>query len=59
MQHLVHDLQMLNVSRLSQNLKKYFPKEVRQKQIEYEIEAGKEQFGVLYTHPSESRCSLM
>ncbi|KAH8592229.1 SPX domain-containing protein [Bisporella sp. PMI_857] len=44
---------------LSKYLKKYFPKEVRQKQIELETAAGREQFGVLYKHPSEQRCNIM
>lgn len=44
---------------LSRYLKKFFPKEVRQKQIDNETAHGRELFGVLYTHPSEQRCSIM
>jgi E3 ubiquitin-protein ligase BAH len=44
---------------LARFLKKYFPKETRQKQIELETAAGIEQFGIYYKHPSESRCAVM
>ncbi|PSS09205.1 hypothetical protein M430DRAFT_61553 [Amorphotheca resinae ATCC 22711] len=44
---------------LARFLKKYFPKETRQKQIELETAAGIEQFGIYYKHPSESRCTVM
>lgn len=42
-------------------LKKYFPKEVKVKQIELEKADGEEKFGIYYTHPSESeqRCLVM
>jgi len=42
-------------------LKKYFPKEVREKQIELETIAGREQFGKDYKHPSERKypCRIM
>ncbi|RDW73858.1 hypothetical protein BP5796_07300 [Coleophoma crateriformis] len=44
---------------LASFLKKYFPKETRQKQIELETAAGIEQFGIYYKHPSESKCCVM
>ncbi|KAL3426180.1 hypothetical protein PVAG01_02971 [Phlyctema vagabunda] len=44
---------------LASFLKKYFPKETRQKQIELETAAGIEQFGIYYKHPSETKCLMM
>ncbi|PBP16921.1 RING/U-box [Diplocarpon rosae] len=43
---------------LSKFLKKNFRKEVLTKQIQNETEYGKERFGILYTHPSESSCCI-
>ncbi|PBP19686.1 hypothetical protein BUE80_DR009485 [Diplocarpon rosae] len=43
---------------LSKFLKKNFQKEVLTKQIQNETEYGKERFGILYTHPSESSCCV-
>ena len=40
-------------------LKKYFPKETREKQIAIETADGIEQFGIYYKHPSEYKCALM
>lgn len=39
--------------------KQYFPEETRQKKIDIETADGIEQFGVLYKHPSESKCAIM
>ncbi|CAL3971717.1 unnamed protein product [Diplocarpon coronariae] len=43
---------------LSKFLKKNFQKEVLTKQIQNETEYGKERFGILYKHPSESSCCV-
>lgn len=40
-------------------LKKYFPKEVKSKQIANEITNGIERYGIYYKHPSEERCCIM
>jgi len=40
-------------------LKTYFPKETKARRVELEIIDGKARFGVLYTHPSEDKCSVM
>ncbi|KAH7369916.1 SPX domain-containing protein [Rhexocercosporidium sp. MPI-PUGE-AT-0058] len=49
-----------NIDRdLEKFLRKYFPKEVLQKQIANETAHGIEQFGPYYTHPSESNCVVM
>ncbi|CZR57398.1 uncharacterized protein PAC_07287 [Phialocephala subalpina] len=40
-------------------LKKWFPKEVREKQIQNETEQGREDLGPGYVHPSESKCAVM
>ncbi|RKF62476.1 putative RING finger protein C6B12.07c [Erysiphe neolycopersici] len=40
-------------------LKKYFPKEVRLKQIADETTNGIERYGVYYKHPSEENCCIM
>jgi E3 ubiquitin-protein ligase BAH len=39
--------------------KQHFPEETRQKRIDIETADGIEQFGVLYKHPSESKCAIM
>lgn len=39
-------------------LEQYFPKEVLAKQIQNEIEDGKQRFGPSYKHPSETTCSI-
>jgi len=62
--HRVYDLSLTamqdNIDKdLSVFLKKYFPKEVTQKQIALETAAGIEQFGIFYKHPSESKCLVM
>ncbi|TAQ84600.1 hypothetical protein B7494_g7081 [Chlorociboria aeruginascens] len=46
-------------NKFSAYLKKYFPKEVREKQIQLEIQSGIEQFGPYYKHPSEQKCLVM
>lgn len=40
-------------------LKKYFPKEVKLKQIADETVNGIERYGIYYRHPSEEKCSMM
>ncbi|POS88333.1 hypothetical protein EPUL_000001 [Erysiphe pulchra] len=40
-------------------LKKYFPKEVRLKQIADETTNGIERYGIYYKHPSEENCCMM
>ena len=44
---------------LTKFLKKYFPKETREKQIAIETADGVEQFGMYYRHPSEYKCAVM
>jgi len=46
---------------LSKFLQKYFPKEVRAKQIVHETADGRERFGPSYVHPSEGKgiCMIM
>jgi E3 ubiquitin-protein ligase BAH len=48
-------------SELSKFLKKYFPKEVREKQILHETADGIERFGSTYVHPSQEKgpCAVM
>ncbi|PVH71849.1 RING-14 protein [Cadophora sp. DSE1049] len=49
-----------NIDRdLERYLKKFFPKEVLQKQIANETADGIEQFGPYYVHPSEANCAVM
>ncbi|KAG4433176.1 hypothetical protein IFR05_011336 [Cadophora sp. M221] len=49
-----------NIDRdLERFLRKYFPKEVLQKQIANETAQGIEMFGPYYTHPSQSNCAIM
>jgi len=45
--------------KLEKFLQKYFPKEVREKQIAHEKADGIERFGPLYKHPSEQKCRVM
>ncbi|KAF8866049.1 RING-14 protein [Acephala macrosclerotiorum] len=40
-------------------LKKWFPKEVREKQIANETEQGREDLGPGYVHPSQQKCAIM
>ncbi|KAG0647184.1 putative RING finger [Hyphodiscus hymeniophilus] len=44
---------------LIKKLKKYFPKETREKRIQLETEDGIATFGVTYKHPSEDKCKVM
>ncbi|KAG4423402.1 hypothetical protein IFR04_003506 [Cadophora malorum] len=49
-----------NIDRdLERYLRKFFPKEVLQKQIANETADGIEQFGPYYVHPSETNCTVM
>jgi E3 ubiquitin-protein ligase BAH len=44
---------------LIKKLKKYFPKETREKKIQLETEDGIATFGPTYKHPSEDKCEIM
>jgi hypothetical protein len=44
---------------LIKKLKKYFPKETREKRIELETIDGIARFGPSYKHPSEDKCRVM
>ncbi|KAE8449927.1 hypothetical protein EG329_007066 [Mollisiaceae sp. DMI_Dod_QoI] len=44
---------------LSDYLQKWFPKEVREKQIANETEVGIEELGPGYVHPSQQKCAVM
>ena len=44
---------------LGRYLRKYFPKEVKEKQIQHEIADGIERFGQSYKHPSQQKCHMM
>ncbi|KAM3069927.1 hypothetical protein ACMFMG_004036 [Clarireedia jacksonii] len=44
---------------LSAYLKRYFPAETEQKQIELEIQDGIARFGIYYTHNKHRRCAIM
>lgn len=57
--HSLTEIQDNIDSELAAFLKKYFPKETKEKQIALETAAGIEQFGIFYKHPSESKCLLM
>lgn len=47
------------IEELGKFIRKYFPKETREKQIELETAAGVEQFGIYYKHPSQRNCLVM
>ncbi|KUJ10595.1 uncharacterized protein LY89DRAFT_244451 [Mollisia scopiformis] len=44
---------------MSSYLELWFPKEVREKRIAIETEAGREALGIHYKHPSEEKCVVM
>ncbi|PQE32482.1 ring-14 protein [Rutstroemia sp. NJR-2017a WRK4] len=59
-EHVVMEADTDNIDPvLSALLKRYFPAETAEKQIELEIQDGVERFGVHYTHNKHSRCTIM